>query len=138
MNPLLFPLIGQIIDKVGNLFPSEAEKNAAKIALLQAENNGELETLKVQLSAILAEAQSPDPWTSRARPSFMYVIYTMLLFGIPMGFVAAHDASLANAVTLGFKSWLAAIPDSLYTLFGVGYVGYSTARTVDKWKSNVN
>ena len=24
------------------------------------------------------------------------------------------------------------------TRIGVGYVGYSTARTVDKWKSNVN
>ena len=35
-------------------------------------------------------------------------------------------------VSYQVKAWLAAIPDTLYTLFGVGYVGYSAARTVDK------
>ena len=38
------------------------------------------------MSAIVAEANSSDPWTSRARPSFLYLIYVLLLFAVPMGF----------------------------------------------------
>lgn len=134
MNPLLFPLITSVIDKIGGLFPSDKEKNAAKILLLQAEQNGELETVKVQLSAILTESQSADPWTSRARPSFMYVIYILILMAIPMGFLSAFRPDMALAVAAGFKAWLVAIPDSLYTLFGVGYLGYTGARSLEKVK----
>jgi hypothetical protein len=128
----LLPLADKIIDLIGDQFPSEKEKQEAKLLIMQAEQAGELEATKVQLSAILAEANSTDPWTSRARPSFMYVMYTMLLFGIPMGFVAAFDPTFATNIAGGFKAWLGAIPSELYTLFGVGYVGYSAARTYDK------
>ncbi len=135
MNPLLFPIISSIVDKVGGLFPSDKEKNAAKIMLLQAEQAGELESVKVQLSAILSESQSTDPWTSRARPSFMYVIYVLILMAIPMGFLSAYNPDTALAVAAGFKAWLLAIPDSLYTLFGVGYLGYTGARSIEKLKN---
>ena len=134
MNPLLFPLISSIIDKVGNFFPSEKEKNDAKVALLNAEQAGELEDTKAQLSAILAEAQSADPWTSRARPTFLYVVYVCILFGLPMGFVSAFKPELATAVAAGFGNWLNAIPDSMWTLFGVGYLGYTGARAWEKGK----
>lgn len=127
------PIVDKVLSIIGDKFPSEKEKEAARLALMQAEMNGDLEHLKTQLSAILAEANSYDPWTSRARPSFMYVMYTMLLFGIPMGFIAAYEPSLASDVATGFKAWLSAIPDALYTLFGVGYVGYAGARTYDKY-----
>lgn len=126
------PIVDKVLDIIGDKFPSEKERNEAKLLLMQAEQAGQLESLKVQLSAILAEASSPDPWTSRARPSFMYVMYTMLLFGIPMGFVAAFDPALAGSVAVGFKTWLAAIPSELYTLFGVGYIGYAATRSYDK------
>ena len=33
-----------------------------------------------------------------------------------------------------FKDWLNAIPEPIITLFGVGYLGYTGARTVDKVK----
>ena len=134
MNPIISALIGPVFDLIGKYFPSEEEKTKAKIALLEAEQSGQLEELKTQLSAILAEAQSADPWTSRARPSFMYVIYILLLFGIPMGFISAFNPDLALHVAQGFKAWLAAIPDSLYSLFGVGYLGYVGARSYDKAK----
>lgn len=135
MAPLLFPLISSIIDRVGSLFPSEKEKNEAKIMLMNAEQSGELETMKVALSAILSESQSADPWTSRARPSFMYVIYVLILMAIPMGFLSATHPDMAASVAAGFKAWLLAIPDSLYTLFGVGYLGYTGARSIEKLKS---
>jgi hypothetical protein len=127
----ILDLGGKILDK---FIPDPAQRDAAKLALYQAQASGELDSLKIQLSAIIAEANSTDPWTSRARPSFMYVIYVMLLAGIPMGLVSAYSPDIALHIATGFKSWLQAIPDSLYTLFGVGYVGYATARTVDKVK----
>ncbi len=97
---------------------------------------GELELFKTQLSAIVAEAQSADPWTSRARPSFMYVIYLLLLLGVPMGVLSAFEPQVATNIAAGFKAWLDAIPTDLYALFGIGYLGYSAARTVDKVKGN--
>ena len=34
----------------------------------------ELERVRTQMAGVLAEAGSTDPWTSRARPSFLYVM----------------------------------------------------------------
>jgi len=126
---------GKLIDK---LWPDPAQRDLAKLELLKMQQSGQLEGIKVQMSAIIAEASSSDPWTSRARPSFMYVIYTMLLFGIPMGFLSAFDPVIATNVSSGFRLWLAAIPSDLYTLFGVGYVGYAGARTFDKYQEIKN
>lgn len=119
---------------IKRLFPDPAQKAQAELVLLEMQQRGELELFKTQLSAILAEAQSPDPWTSRARPSFMYVIYLLLLFGLPMGFISAYDPVIASNISNGFKLWLTAIPSDLYALFGVGYIGYSGARTYEKAK----
>ena len=94
--------------------------------------SGELKEIELSLSAIVAEANSSDPWTSRARPSFLYVIYLMILMSIPMGFLFAFKPEVAQAVTTGVNAWLMAIPEPLYTLFGIGYLGYTGARTWDK------
>jgi len=96
------------------------------------QQDGELKELQTRMSAIVAEANSNDPWTSRARPSFLYVIYLMILASIPMGILSAFEPAMAIAISEGMKAWLGAIPDSLWTLFGVGYTGYAAARTMDK------
>jgi hypothetical protein len=132
MNPIFGALVGPVFDLIGKYFPSEKEKQEAKVALMQAEAEGQLEAAKLQISAILAEANSSDPWTSRARPSFLYVIYICILFALPMGFLSAYDPVIATNVAFGFKNWLAAIPEALWTLFGVGYLGYTGARTYEK------
>jgi len=121
----------KLIDKI---FPDKVKAAEAKLQLVQLEQTGELKELEVSMSAILAEANSKDPWTSRARPSFLYVIYLMVLFGIPMGFLSAYDPQMAINIANGFKAWLAAIPEALYALFGAGYLGYTGARTYDKVK----
>lgn len=135
MIPMI-PIVDGVLDIGGKLIdkfiPDPVEKMKAKAELLQMQQNGELKELETRMSAILAEANSKDPWTSRARPSFMYVIYVCILAGIPMGVLHAFYPAIAVGVAEGFKAWLQAIPDTLYTLFGVGYVGYSAARTVDK------
>jgi hypothetical protein len=64
----------------------------------------------------------------------MYVIYLMILFGIPMGFISAYDVNMAASIASGFKAWLTAIPSDLYALFGVGYGGYTVSRTYEKAK----
>lgn len=124
-------LIGKAIDR---FVPDPAQRDAAKLAMYQAEKAGELDTVKVAMSAIIAEASSTDPWTSRARPSFLYVVYILLLFGLPMGVLSAFRPDLALAVAAGFKAWLTAIPDSLYLLFGTVMTGYGISRTVEKVK----
>ena len=125
------PIIGDLLDDV---IETDEEKAKAKAKLLKLEQDGALKDMEVRLSAILAEAQSSDPWTSRARPSFLYVIYALILASIPMGVLYAFSPETATAIADGFQSWLHAIPDSLYTLFGAGYLGYAGARTVDKMK----
>ena len=132
MAPLLLPLLGlgeKLIDK---MFTSDTEKSAAKLKLLESAQKGELEVLQTQLSAILAEAQSADPYTSRARPTFLYVMYILLLAGLPMGLLYAFKPEVAGAVAAGFGKWLDAIPEPLYALFGAGYLGYTAFRSWDK------
>lgn len=135
MNNLLIgpisDLLGKVFDKV---WPDPQKKAEAQLELYKMQQSGELETLKVSLSAILSESSSTDPWTSRARPSFMYVIYILILMGIPMGFLSAFKPEMALAVATGLKMWLTAIPDELYTLFGVGYLGYTGSRSIEKIK----
>ena len=86
------------------------------------------------MSVMLAEASSSDKWTSRARPSFLYVVYIMLLAGIPMGIVSAWSPTTAVDIATGFKAWLAAIPDSLYLMFGTVMTGYGIQRSWEKVK----
>ncbi len=93
-----------------------------------------MEALRTQLSAIVAEAQSNDPWTSRARPSFLYVMYALLLWAIPMGLIAAARPEMAAAIAQGMNAYLSSIPEPLYALFGTGYLGYTAARSWGKAK----
>ena len=124
-------LIGKAIDR---FVPDPQAAAAAKLAMYQAERSGDLESIRVSMSAILAEANSTDPWTSRARPSFLYVVYILVLASLPMGVLSAFNPEVAVAVATGFKSWLAAIPNELYLLFGTVMTGYGIQRTVEKVK----
>jgi hypothetical protein len=114
-----------IIDKV---IPDPKARDAAKLELLRLQGTQELALLQTQLSAIVAEAGAADPWTSRARPSFLYVMYALILFSVPMGLVAAFDPRTALAIGQGMTAYLAALPEPLYALFGTGYLGYTAAR----------
>ena len=125
-------LIGKAMDK---FLPDPGAAAAAKLAMYQAERAGQMDEVRLAMSAILAEASSADPWTSRARPSFLYVVYVLLLFGLPMGVLSAFNPGAAAAVATGFKLWLTAIPDPLYILFGTVMTGYGIQRTIEKVKN---
>lgn len=127
----LLGFAGQLIEK---LFPDPAERAKAQERLERLQLDGDLKKIELQLSAIVMEAQSQDKWTSRARPSFMYVIYTYVLAAIPFGAMFAINPEIANAVTAGVASWLASIPGEMWGLFGAGYLGYTGARSYEKKK----
>jgi len=127
-------VVKPLFDIIDDLFTSDEERAEAKRKLLSAEGQRKIRDLQVRLSAILAEANSKDPWTSRARPSFLYIIYVMILSSIPMGFLSAFQPETTTLIITGMQGWLDAIPDSLWALFGAGYLGYSAARSWDKNK----
>lgn len=124
------PLFG-LID---SLFTSDAERAEAKRRLIEMDRRGDLDGMKIQLSAILAEANSADPWTSRARPTFLYLIYLVILMCVAGSIIGIwwpdHVATAASNLT----NLLQAIPESLWWLFGAGYLGYTGARSLDKWR----
>ena len=131
---LLEGLIGPIAKLIDRVIPDPQARDTAKLELLRLQGSHEMEAIRTQLSAIVAEAQSPDPWTSRARPSFLYVMYALLLWSIPMGLIAAAQPEMARAIATGMNAYLAGIPEPLYALFGTGYLGYTAARAWGKTK----
>lgn len=112
-------------------------RDAAKMELLRLAATASLEPPPFSPAlapALEREAASPDPWTSRARPTFLYVMYVMLLWSIPMGLIAAVRPAVAHDIAAGMTAYLAGIPEPLYALFGTGYLGYTVARSWGKRK----
>jgi len=131
---LIENIIGPIAGLIDKIIPDPKARDAAKLELIKLEGSLEMESLRTQLSAVLAEAQSPDPWTSRARPSFLYVMYAMILWAIPMGLIAAVRPEAAADIAAGMNAYLNGLPEPLYALFGTGYLGYTLARQWGKGK----
>jgi hypothetical protein len=125
---LIDGIIGPVAGLLDRIIPDPKARDAAKLELIKADNAQALDQVKAQMAAIVAEAQSADPWTSRARPSFLYVMYVLLLWSIPMGVIAAIRPALATDIAHGMNAYLAGIPEPLYALFGTGYLGYTVAR----------
>jgi hypothetical protein len=76
----------------------------------------------------------PDAFAARARPAFLYLIYALLLWSIPIGLIAGARPALAAAITAGMRAYLNALPEPLYALFGTAYLGYTAARAWGKAK----
>ena len=131
---LLDGIIGPIAGLLDKLIPDPKARDEAKLKLIELQGSQEMEATRTQISAIMAEAQSADPWTSRARPSFLYVMYALLLWAIPMGLIAAAQPQMAKDIGSGMNAYLNGIPEPLYALFGTGYLGYTAARQWGKAK----
>ena len=134
LMPLLDSLIGPIASIIDKVIPDKAAREKAKLELIKLEGSQEMQQVEARLSAIIAEAQSTDPWTSRARPSFLYVMYAMILWALPMGLIAAFRPEAAHDIAAGMNAYLAGLPEPLYALFGTGYLGYTAARQWGKAK----
>ena len=132
--PLFDALIGPLASIIDKVIPDKAAREKAQLELQRLEGTQEMEIVQARLAAIVAEAQSPDPWTSRARPSFLYVMYVMILFSLPMGLIACFNAQAAHDIGGGITGYLNGLPEPLYALFGTGYLGYTVARQWGKVK----
>ena len=78
--------------------------------------------------------RSADRWASRARPTFLYIMYILLLWSVPLGLIASIQPDMASAITTAMGAYFNAIPEPLYALFGTGYLGYTAARAWGKSK----
>ena len=131
---ILESLIGPIASIIDKVIPDKEARARAKLELLELQGTQELQAIQARLSAIVAEANSRDPWTSRARPSFLYVMYVLLLWALPMGVIAAFRPEAARDIAQGMNAYLGGLPEPLYALFGTGYLGYTAARQWGKIK----
>ena len=131
---ILEAIVGPVSKLLDKILPDPQARDRAKLELLKLQGDQEMATITAQMQAIVAEAQSTDPWTSRARPSFLYMMYALILWAIPMGLIAAADPSMAKGIADGMTAYLRGVPEELYALFGTGYLGYTAARTWGKVK----
>ncbi|MCT2559791.1 holin family protein [Tsuneonella sp. YG55] len=132
--PVLETLVGPIASIIDKIIPDKEARAKAKLALIELQGTQDLRQIEARLSAIVTEAQSPDPWTSRARPSFLYVMYAMLLFALPVGLLSLFLPDAAGRIAGAMTAYLRGLPDELYALFGTGYLGYTAARQWGKIK----
>ena len=131
---LIETLIGPIASIIDKVIPDKVARDRAKLELLQLQGSQELAEIQSRLSAIIAEANSTDPWTSRARPSFLYVMYAMILWALPVGVLSLFLPDVAARLAGSMTAYLRGLPDELYALFGTGYLGYTAARAWGKAK----
>jgi hypothetical protein len=127
-----------IDDAINKIWPDPEKRASADAVLIKAQADAAIAQLQQQMSVMMAEAQSTDPWTSRARPSFLYVMYAMILVCLPFGVLWAFDPVIGQRMADGMQKWLAAIPDMLWQTFMVGYMGYTGARTYEKARGVAN
>src|SRR5689334_1680757 len=106
--PLIEAIVGPLGKLIDKIIPDPQARDRAKLELLKLEGDQEAAQIGQQMQAIIAEANSHDVWTSRARPSFLYVMYALLLWSVPMGLIAAIDPPKANAIAVGMTSYLRA------------------------------
>lgn len=126
----LLDIGGDLLDRV---IPDPDAKREAKARLMELHQQGDLHQMESRMSAIRTEAASSDAWTSRARPTFMYVFYFVILSLVviaPAIGVAAPEAM--TAFFQNVQSGFAAVPTEMWTVFAAGYLGYGGFRTVEK------
>ena len=121
----LFDIGAKLIDR---LFPDQVARDKAKVELLTMQANGELEELKVRMSAIVAEAQSDSWLASNWRPltmlSFVFIIFNNWVlypyfkaFGLPVIYLE--------------------VPINVWDIIEVGLGGYVIGRSGEKIASSV-
>lgn len=117
---------------IARIWPDPVQQAEAQRKLAELEQAGELRGIELQLSAILAEANSADPYTSRARPTFLYVMYAIILLLVVGAILGIWWPVQVFQAAENLSKLLSALPEELWWLFGTGYLGYTGARTYEK------
>ena len=132
---MILDIIGAVFPLIDKIIPDQEARDKAKAELLAQKNSHEVQMVEKQLSAIVAEANSKDPWTSRARPTFLYVMYIIIGLCFFGGIVGIWHPMETEQAANNITKLLGAIPDDMWWLFGAGYLGYTGARSFDKAKN---
>lgn len=118
---------------IGKFISDPEQKAKAELDLVKAHQNGEFKELEVRMEAIVAEATSNDPWTSRARPSFLYLVYFLILvLAVFAPLVGVWFPEHMELYFTNVNKGLQAIPEPMWWLFGSVMLGYTTARSLEK------
>jgi hypothetical protein len=75
-------------------------------------------------------------YTALARPTFLYVMYAVILWAIPLGLIAAVSPAAARAMAETMTAYFAGLPEPLYALFAAAYLGYTAARQWGKTRGS--
>ena len=134
VSDLASGIVKPLFSLIDNLFTSDDERATAKLKLLRMEQAGELETVKQQMSLLISDSQSKDKWTSRARPSFLYVMYFLFASAVPVGILSIFNPEAATQLANGMGAWLNHIPEELWNAFWICFTGYTAGRTYEKAK----
>jgi len=100
---------------------------------------GLAETGHAYMLADLSGRYRPHEWAARAIAAFHAhhadrVVAETILAAIPMGVLWSFAPATAAGIATGLQKWLAAIPDPVWQLFTVGYLGYTGGRSWEKIK----
>jgi hypothetical protein len=133
LDTLIGGNVGDLFQKIVGTFKLPPEK-AAEMKELADQHAVDLQRIQLEIESklqdslareveaasanIRAEATTGDKYTSRARPSFIYIMLAILLFNY-----------------VGFPLWRMPplqFPDALFWLFGSCMLGYTGARTWEK------
>ena len=136
--------LGQLIKDVVGSFKLSPERqaelqqvidqNAHEIQMKEYElqvraMDAESKAIEAASANIRAEAQSGDKWTSRARPTFLYLFYIILAFNFILVPIAQmiKGMSFENLHPIEF-------PEIMWEVFVAGYLGYTGLRSWEKNK----
>lgn len=135
--------LGKLVKDVVGTFKLDPTKKAELEAVIDA-NAHEIQMKEYELTVkameaeakameiagqnIRAEVQSGDKYTSRARPTFMYLFYIILFFN----FIILPICQMPKVGVMGLKP--IEFPDIMWEVFVAGYLGYVGSRTFEKYK----
>jgi hypothetical protein len=120
MLTAILPMLGGLLDKI---IPDPVERDKAKLALMSAQQAGDLKELDAMQSIIVAEASSEHVLTATWRPIVM-LTFTALVVAHFLGFTSPEVTE--------------SMIDGLLKIVQYGLTGYIVGRSTEKgikeWK----
>lgn len=133
--------LNKIVGSIGNVIDSVHTSAEEKAKLEQAKMQIELEARRAMVEInmemekaymadladlreqIKLELSSDDPYVRRARPTFMYIMYAVIVFNFVVPSVVTFWAIPLKQIE---------VPTDLWYIFGGMFLGYSYLRTKEK------
>ena len=121
MNALAFiPILGKLIERI---FPDPAQRDKAKLALLEMQQKGELNEFEAASKVIVAEANSEHWLTSTWRPILM-LSFTAIIVN---NYILSPYIQLIFGTSVHLE-----IPPDMWALLKLGVGGYIVGRSVER------